>query len=106
MSEFNRRYWATIMMGDVGSCALCEGSLYLDVPDELLGGGLDGHLAVDGPLYGGRPPHGLVQHLGVQAVRVLAPVDDDVPVACVRSEGCQTDGSILGSLPFDTSFRG
>ena len=79
--------------------------LYLDVPDELLGGGLDGHLAVDGPLYGGRPPHGLIQHLGVEAVRVLTPVDDDVPVACVKAEGRQTEWSIHGILTFDMGFR-
>lgn len=55
---------------------------YLDVSDELQSRGFYGGLAVYDPLYGSCPPHGLVQHLGVEAVRMLPPVHDDVPVTC------------------------
>lgn len=54
--------------------------LYLDVPDELQSGSFDGGFAVYDSLYGGRPPHGLVQHLGVDAIGMLPSVDNDVPV--------------------------
>lgn len=53
---------------------------YLDVSDELQSGSLDGSLAVYDSLNGSRPPHGLVQHLSVEAVGMLPPVNHDVPV--------------------------
>lgn len=59
--------------------------LYLDVSDELQSRGLYRGLAVYDSLYGSCPPHGLVQHLGVEAVGMLPPVDDDVPVTCQNS---------------------
>lgn len=55
---------------------------YLDVSDELQSWSFYGGLAVYDSLYGGCPPHGLVQHLGVEAVGVLPPVHNDVPVTC------------------------
>ena len=55
--------------------------MYLNVPDQLLGGRFYGNLVVDDALDGRSPPHGLVQHLGVEAIRVLPPVNHDVPVA-------------------------
>lgn len=56
--------------------------LYLDVSDELLRWRFNGNFAVYGPLYGVRPPHGLVQHFGVQAIGVFSSVHDYVPVTC------------------------
>lgn len=53
---------------------------YLDVPDELQSRSFDGRLAVYDPLNGSRPPHGLIQLLGVDAVGMLPPVHNDVPV--------------------------
>lgn len=53
---------------------------YLDVPDELQSRGFDGGLTVYDPLYSSRPPHGLVQHLGVDAVGMLPSVHNDIPV--------------------------
>lgn len=55
---------------------------YLDVSDELQSRGFYGGLTVYDSLYGSCPPHGLIQHLGVEAVRVLPPVHNDVPVTC------------------------
>ena len=55
---------------------------YLDVSDELQSGGFYGGLAVNHSLYGGRPSHGLVQHLGIESVGMLPPVHYDVPVTC------------------------
>lgn len=55
---------------------------YLDVSDELQSRGFYGGFAVYDSLYGRCPPHGLVQHLGIEAVGVLPPVHNDVPVAC------------------------
>lgn len=52
----------------------------LDVSDELQSWGFYGSLAVYDSLYGSRPPHGLVQHLGIKAVGMLPPVHNDVPV--------------------------
>lgn len=55
---------------------------YLDVSDELLCWRFNGNFAVYGSLYGVRPPHGLIQHFGVEAIGVLSPVHDYVPVTC------------------------
>lgn len=55
---------------------------YLDVSNELQSWSFYGGLAVYDPLYRSGPPHGLVQHLGIKAVGMLPPVNDDVPVTC------------------------
>ena len=55
---------------------------YLDVSNELQSWSFNGGLAVNDSLYGGCPPHGLIQHLGIEAVGVFPPVHYDVPVAC------------------------
>lgn len=66
-------------------CACCEpggrSAEHLDVLDELLCWRLHGGLGVDDVLHGVGPAHRLVQQLAVQAVRVLAAVHGDVPVA-------------------------
>lgn len=54
---------------------------HLDVPDEPLGGRVDGRLAVDDVLDGVGPARGLVQQLAVETVRVFPAVHDHVPVA-------------------------
>lgn len=53
---------------------------YLDVSYELQSWSFYGSLAVDDSLYGCRPSHGLVQHLGIETVGMLPPIHDDVPV--------------------------
>lgn len=61
---------------------------YLDISDELLCRRLNGNLAVYSPLYGIRPPHGLIQHFGVQAIGVFTSVHNYIPVTC----GNKADG--------------
>lgn len=58
------------------------GLSYLDVLNQLLGGGVDRGLGVGHVLNGTGPPGGLIEQLGVEPVTVLAPVHGDVPVAC------------------------
>lgn len=57
---------------------------YLDVPDKLLCWRFNGNFAVYRSLYGTRPPHGFIQHFGVQAVRVFTSMDDYIPVTWVN----------------------
>lgn len=54
---------------------------YLDVSDELQSWSFYGCLAVYDSLYGSRPPHGLIQHLGIKAVWMFPPIHYYVPVA-------------------------
>lgn len=53
---------------------------YLNVSDQLQRRCFDGSLAVYDSLNGGCPSHGLIQHLGIETVRMLSPVHNDVPV--------------------------
>ncbi len=55
-------------------------AFYLDVSDELQSWSFNGSLAVYDSLYGSRPPHGLIQHFGIEAIRMLPPIHDYVPV--------------------------
>lgn len=59
---------------------------YLNVSNELQGWSLYRGLAVYDSLDSSRPPHGLIQHLGVEAVRVLPPIYYDVPVTWKKQE--------------------
>lgn len=62
----------------VWDMSLC--AFYLDVSDELQSWSFYGSLAVYDSLYGSRPSHGLVQHLGIETVGMLPSVHSDVPV--------------------------
>lgn len=53
---------------------------YLDVSDQLKRWCFDRSLAVYDSLNGGCPSHGLIQHLGIETVRMLPPVHNDIPV--------------------------
>lgn len=66
------------------SCNVSACPFYLDISDELQSWSFYGGLAVYDSLYSSCPPHGLVQHLSVKAVRVLPSIYYDVPVACVN----------------------
>lgn len=52
----------------------------LNVSDQLQRRCFDGSLAVYDSLNGSCPSHGLIQHLGIETVRMLPPIHDDVPV--------------------------
>lgn len=59
---------------------------YLDVSDELLCWCFDGNFTVYSSLYGIGPPHGFIQHFGVQPVGVLSPMHNYVPVTFNRKK--------------------
>lgn len=71
---------------------------YLDISDELLCRCLNGNLAVYGTLYGIRPPHGLIQHFGVQAVGVFTSVHNYIPVTCGNKADWVSDKIMCSEL--------
>lgn len=66
---------------------MCSAPSYLDILNQLLGGGVDRGLGVGHVLDGTGPPGGLVEQFGVEPITVLAAIHSDVPVACEGS-GC------------------